>query len=317
MRIFDVYPDKALRQRARKLMRVHPRMADYLRQAPVLVAGDVDGERLAAHCKAGSRLPQVMRASNVNTGLRRLDPAALSASASVVPLLREANPSAIAQQIARRDPAAQGAWLHQIAEAGQHIAGEMASRRRIAWFAERLPVNSDIDAGHCGDFFYWQAGPHAPGHLEPTCWRPYWRWPDLRRALRLWERTFVAGDYAGGAIDADEPLSPHAYPPDAVAAEGFDFILLNTSASLIEEGVAQDHCVGGYGDFIRAGRTLIYSMRQDGQRVATLQLAWSWKAERWILVQIKGRSNANPEHPIVCAAIGFSDQSRGWNRKPT
>jgi hypothetical protein len=57
------------------------------------------------------------------------------------------------------------------------------------------------------------------------------------------------------------------------------------------------HCVGTYGDQVRRGDLYIYSIRRNGERVATLALRRD--NGRAYLEQIRGPCNTDPPKPIV------------------
>jgi hypothetical protein len=71
---------------------------------------------------------------------------------------------------------------------------------------------------------------------------------------------------------SDEALQP--LRPTSVI-DGVEFVHLNSAFALQEEGSAMHHCVGSYSDYIRMGRMVIFSVRKDGKRIATLSYSES------------------------------------------
>jgi hypothetical protein len=60
---------------------------------------------------------------------------------------------------------------------------------------------------------------------------------------------------------------------------------------------AMHQCVGTYGDLVQRGYLYIYSIRRNGERVATLALGRH--NGRAYLEQIRGACNTDPSKPIV------------------
>ncbi len=63
---------------------------------------------------------------------------------------------------------------------------------------------------------------------------------------------------------------PPWYPDEIVA--GYEFVPLTSSTDLYQEGAAMHNCVGTYGEQVMDGDCYIYSIRQAGERVATLEI---------------------------------------------
>jgi hypothetical protein len=79
----------------------------------------------------------------------------------------------------------------------------------------------------------------------------------------------------------------------------YEVVPIDNSAALYREGAAMHHCVGTYAGAVRGGTLYIYSVRRDGERVATLALARS--AVSAALSQIRGPCNTQPDKRIVAA----------------
>ena len=56
---------------------------------------------------------------------------------------------------------------------------------------------------------------------------------------------------------------------------GLSFVALQTGKALHAEGAAMHHCVASYWENVAEGKSRIYSIRENGSRVATLELT-SW-----------------------------------------
>jgi hypothetical protein len=73
------------------------------------------------------------------------------------------------------------------------------------------------------------------------------------------------------------------------------------------------HCVGTYSDRVRAGHFCIYSIRRNGERVATLALGryHDGKHSKVYLEQIRGPCNTEPPKAIVATVVRWLRDARG------
>jgi hypothetical protein len=83
-------------------------------------------------------------------------------------------------------------------------------------------------------------------------------------------------------------------PPATI--NGLDIIPIDNSADLYREGAAMHHCVGAYSLSVVEGEHYVYSIRRDGERVATAALAR--QDGRAVLQQIRGPCNVEPPAEI-------------------
>ena len=93
-----------------------------------------------------------------------------------------------------------------------------------------------------------------------------------------------------------------------------DVIELTTAEALAEEGAVMRHCVGGYADMCRSGRSVIWSLRIDGARVATTDLQPPDESDpdgRWRIRQLSGFRNGAPSQEIREVANRLVEQHRG------
>jgi len=77
----------------------------------------------------------------------------------------------------------------------------------------------------------------------------------------------------------------------------FTVVPLTSASDLVAEGDALDHCVGGYYDQCRRGDTHILSLREDGARVATIELCLvtgEGGTQRLEVGQFKAHRNRRP-----------------------
>ncbi|NRC57314.1 PcfJ domain-containing protein [Neoaquamicrobium sediminum] len=94
----------------------------------------------------------------------------------------------------------------------------------------------------------------------------------LHAAVALWHRRVASLSALRHERTAERPGWPALCSPWRSACGRFEIVVLASAADLVEEGRMLDHCVGGYYDICRRGDTQILSLRQDGKRVATVEL---------------------------------------------
>lgn len=297
---YSLFGTDMLRVRARHLMRAHPRARDYLVQAPIIVLASLQFSHesvtfvMKDHCERGSKLGVVLDAFKINRGLRRIKADALSyvdAETLAILLLRDANPSAIAQQVAaRRDPENQRRWLIMLDRATRSFPDQF-----VVWLAENKPFNGGaiFDLNHLADFLHLN---HLADFLRgQEQWTPDWTWQRLLTELRKWEESFARAKQERLAT-YNEPLTPHEgvpkewRPKDCILRD-YTFRLLNTRNELIAEGAQLHHCVGGYGDRVKSGVSLIYACSLGGERIGTLEFVVNGVVE---VNQFKSHNNGSP-----------------------
>jgi len=85
----------------------------------------------------------------------------------------------------------------------------------------------------------------------------------------------------------------HIFPAPwfpAATINGMEIIPIDNSADLYREGAFMRHCVGSYAERCGAGRYCVYSIRRDGERIATAGLVL--QGARAELDQLRGSCNA-------------------------
>jgi hypothetical protein len=104
----------------------------------------------------------------------------------------------------------------------------------------------------------------------------------------------VAKVESGPIYELPEPWVPGGN------VDGFEIVPITNSVELYCEGCITHHCVGTYGERVTGGDCYIYSLRKDGQRLATLQLVKS--GGRVVFGQIEGPCNTTVSKAIELAA---------------
>ena len=89
---------------------------------------------------------------------------------------------------------------------------------------------------------------------------------------------------------------------------GLSFVALQTGKALHAEGAAMHHCVATYWQNVVKSKSRIYSILENGNRVATLELSnrlinYRFGAKRYQVRQLVGACNSRPA-PEVAKAVG-------------
>jgi hypothetical protein len=113
-------------------------------------------------------------------------------------------------------------------------------------------------------------------------------WASLMRKQRVWH-----ADYARQEVERRRESGVcYGWVPYVQQLQLGELVAvsLNTSDDLWEEGAAQSHCVGGYDEHCYKNRSRIYSIRRNGERVATLEIRQSSK--KLVIGQLYGAGNS-------------------------
>ena len=133
----------------------------------------------------------------------------------------------------------------------------------------------------------------------------------LRSALTAsarWHRALPrleAGIVTDGSQDRWDPLTS-----GFVTKDGVEAVELASTLDLKREGVAQNHCVGGYSEEVKGGSALIFSLRKGDKTLSTVEVDAREQGRdgkpAFGVVQNMGASNVAPckEAKRAAAAIG-------------
>jgi hypothetical protein len=80
------------------------------------------------------------------------------------------------------------------------------------------------------------------------------------------------------------------FAPGPIGA--YDLVPLDTAAALIEEARAMKHCVRAHSGAIARGAARVWSVRRDGERVATLMVGWRLAGAVLDVADLRGPLNA-------------------------
>jgi hypothetical protein len=295
----------------------HRYAIDYIEQAPVIVLAATHGnahvplsewavirERLSTMCESRAQLRDVMRAYDLPLPLRLLDARVLTSSrAMVIRRLAQMKPSTLAQIIPGTRQK-QNAWLEALQNwcDGQNWCDAMESECLFfEWAATNYSgvsySEAKFDVPHMVDFVCAHADTFNP------------RW-SLTRAVveeRKWHAELAAARF-GGALGKEIDYAPL---PPIWEHGGLVFVALQTGKALHEEGTAMQHCVATYLRKVANEESRIYSIRENGNRVATLELAGpNHRAGlgRFQVRQLVGACNARPTSAVSKAVNLFVDE---------
>jgi PcfJ-like protein len=296
---YKIYRAAALSPRTLQLAEAFPALA-------VAIYGSHKVHDEAARLvEAGAPLRQIAELMKVPMALRRVKP-------------RAAHSALNAAEICTRDPRLFDAhmpdtlprvtlWLAAVCKAddlGPDFV-EWTAKHCFEMSARWHAISSNLE-----DFGDWvkatyraQVPPHIrrallgkrgeQQHGEQFIVRPFTPDMSLRTVTKLsaeWHEA-VANNMSG---------PNYAFPPpwcDGGKVNGYEIIPITTAGDLYLEGRVMHHCAGTLTEEVRAGFCCCFSIREDGNRVATLQLARG-QNDKAVINQIRGPCNAQVSKPI-------------------
>jgi hypothetical protein len=107
--------------------------------------------------------------------------------------------------------------------------------------------------------------------------------------------------------------------------DGYDFLPLCSIAAIAEEADAMRNCLRSYGYTLAHNRSRLWSVRRNGQRVATLSIAARYRDPLPNVVEIKAARNAEVPRELWWAARQWLHRHdlaqvdmlrRDWNTAP-
>lgn len=272
----------------RALATRHSRVADLALSFPTLLfALAVPRRGLDPACAIGraidgAALAEVAAAADVPLWLRRLPPEALSRALAKLP-----DSNAFRRQIANHLPSRKSApiWLQAVSE----MAG-LADEAVALWIARETARDMrsvKLDRLRLVGLWAWfSTRPDTFGHgMIQKRWTP-----DVRMAAALdaaydWRTTISLHLNLGREPVADLWLRP-------ARVCGYDFEPLASASEIAEEAMAMTNCLRGYGYDLAHNHARLWSMRRNGQRVATLNVTCNPREPLPSVVELKGPKNS-------------------------
>jgi len=341
-RMSEAFPtNRGLWPMYRLMTTAHRYAIDYIEQAPVIVLAAARGnahvswsetayiqEQFRKMCESKAKLRDVMRSYGLPLPLRLLDARVLTARrATVIRRLALMNPSTLAQIIpATRQK--QNAWLQAL----QNWCEGMASRSEaynyrclfFDWAATNFPGVTYTEAdlvGHMVDFV----------RAHPNTFNPRWTLARARAEEQKWHADLAVAEAVERTNVPLDTVVDYAPLPLLWEHGGFSFVALQTGKAVHAEGAAMHHCVASYWKNVSEGESRIYSIRENGSRVATLELT-SWltpndtltapargtgQRRRYGRNQLVGARNSRPAPKVTKAVDTFVEEINNRARVAT
>ena len=285
-RMIEVFPsNRGLWPMYRLMAGAHRYAIDYIEQAPVIVLAAAHGnahvswserafiqEQLRKMCERKAQLRDVMRSYGLPRPLRLLDARVLTARrATAIRRLALMNPSTLAQIIpATRQK--QNAWLQALQNwcEGMAFRPEANDYRCLffEWAATNYPGVTYTEADgvrHMTDFV----------RANPDKFNPLWTRERARAEEQKWHADLAVAQVVERTGVPFDTVIDYAPLPLLWEHGGLSFVALQTGKAVHAEGAAMHHCLASYWQNVAEGKSRIYSIRENGSRVATLELT-SW-----------------------------------------
>lgn len=275
---------------AHLLAMTHQYAIDYLEQCPALLAFASWGyasrkpehrmliaRRFGGMVSRGPKLREIVEQFQGAYPLRRIKGKAITGgSYRILVDMRTLSPSELSQMI----PAStkeQERWLR-----GMHF---------VRWQSKRLAMSKVDPAWRWGAKAVSAAlaeGVPQPENQLHTIFdfigrsnrplNPSWTFRSALEAAEDWHRELRVRTEAESftkhhGLKIEEDIDYYPLPNDPITFGGYEFLPLRSGEALFTEGEAMRHCVASYVRDVIAGSSRIFSVRKQGFRVATLELA--------------------------------------------
>lgn len=263
--------DPAFRAPLLELMRQSPALEDLAESFPALLfalatnfGSETRRKRALQAVTSGLPLREVADRLGLPMWLRKLQPAALQIPLSEPP----ADPGLASRlmSLIPAQPAAAAAWLERVL-----IAHHVGRPDLALWVAQQYRTatpapRSEAFLGVLG--WAWFAGTDHGSRAEQLLTSRWARELGAKRAateVALWKERIALDVCLAEGLN-DTWLAEGS-------AGGYDFVALRTADEFIAEAHAMDNCLDRYTDRIVGRTARIFSIRQDGRRVADVEIA--------------------------------------------
>lgn len=263
-----------IRERVRSIAARHPWIADLAASFPALLVAlafprpGANAQAAIQLVMAGAPLPACANAASVAMWLRGLPAEALSGAIPQLPDGIE-----FRRRIANLKPSSWrlgSKWLQTIADASTLGDEEIA-----LWFAREAPLvtpkrkhgRKPRDRRRLLSLWAWHSRHALQGEpsLPRTQWNSEIKWKAAVDAALTWRDDLALGLYVGASSIEDVWLEPGV-------VDGYAFSPLLTASDIEAEAIAMTNCVRGYGSSIAGNDYRLWSVRKNGERIATLCL---------------------------------------------
>jgi len=305
----------------RALAARHARIADLAVSFPALLfalAVPRAGRDVApalAHVIEGRSLAEAARAADLPMWLRKLPPEAFER-----PIAKLPDGDLFRRQIANhlpRSPRLAPTWLQVVADVAE-LAHEQAAIWIAREFSRAAPPRANAARLRLISVWSWfSARPATFGHgLIDKPWTPDMRLDAAVQGADSW-RTMIELHVNLGR----DPIADIWLQPGRVC--GYDFLPLNSIAAITEEADAMQNCLRTYGYSLAHNWARLWSVRRDGERIATLRVATANRDPLPRIVELKGARNVQVPRELWLAARQWLHThdllqiDMGWHRRDT
>lgn len=275
---------------ARLLAQTHKFAVEYLEQCPALIAFASWGyatrktehkiliaRRFGGAVMRGPKLREIIEQFQGAYPLRKINGKAITGTNLRTLIdLRTIPPSELAQMIPTGTKQ-QERWLRGMRFVRSHTKRLPMSKVDTAWMWGANAITGALADGapqpenqlHTIIDFIARSG-------RPL--NPSWTFRSALEAAEAWHhelrtRTEAETFVKHHGLKLDDQVDYFPLPNDTVEFGGYEFTPLRSGEALFAEGTAMRHCVASYAREVIAGTSRIYSIRQQGLRIATLELA--------------------------------------------
>jgi hypothetical protein len=291
---------KDFRARIHALARRHPRLTDLAASFPALLFAlaaprrGFQPEGVILRVIEGAPLKTLAGLACVPLWLRKLPPETFTRSLPALP-----DDAVFRREVANYLPRSfriAPSWLSAVADAAEWsndriacwtareaaLGGRPLSHRELlrvclwAWFC-----------GQSGTLGYSMCG---------VLWQPSMRFTTALAVASAWlERLELHLNLGDGEVD-DMWLQPGN-------VAGYSFAPIASAAAIREEAKAMENCIVTLGDFVARGRWRFWSMRRNGERLATVQIGLRHDQPLLQIMHMKRARNAKCSHDEWWAAL--------------
>lgn len=272
---------------------------DLLWTFPALAIAAVTQARAAAldALRDGAPLPVLARTLGVPMWLRKLPPEALHHDLPA-PAQIDGEDRAFGRKIANALPRSiegGSVWLPSVLAARAACDDDFA----VWWAQAKNGVECIEAAAAMGAYAWYSQHPRCTAaSLIRRRWTPRAPAMAMAREAHDWLVRLL--------LDATRAHGDEIY---VSRVDGYEFVELNTSAALTEEGQMMRHCVAAYGERVALGYSRIFGIRRQGARVATVEIRHINGCPRYIQ-QLSGPKNEPVPEDVIKAVLAWLDCMR-------
>ncbi|HTR85340.1 MAG TPA: hypothetical protein VMI56_12740 [Reyranella sp.] len=299
----------------------HERLADLALSFPTLLFAlaaprrGLDAARAIALVVDGARLADVAQAADVPLWLRKLPPEAMTRRLAPLP-----DDKTFRRKIVNHLPTKKlaPAWLEAVSDAADIADGAFA-----IWVAKEIVRDlkgvEPKRLRRVGLWAWFSRQPETFGHsLIDKCWTPDMQFPSAQDAAYDWYTTVALHANLGR-----EPVSELWLRPALVG--GHTFRPLACALEIEEEARAMDNCLRTYGENVVHDGLRLWSLRKDGERVATLSVAFRHGDPIPDVSELQGPRNEPVPYEVWRTVrqwilthdfSGFTPKARRWGGVP-